>query len=457
MKLFAVVLCSLGMVGVCRAASVQCVAGLPCAPSSGKPTGKPRPRVPTSPPVRSSKPPVKKAAPVLKPSAKRLPSSDENDSAAAPASRPANVASAKISPPARRNTTLADHLAKACYKSITSAAYDLAMKQCLEATQADPAYAVPYFYRGKLHSMNLQLEKALDEYTRFLELSPRDLDGLHNRGAVYFKAGKYDLAIKDYERALELNPQGYDGAHVDNADIAKAYMQQAMYDLAIPYLQAAVRLNPKNYEYHTDLGICLFNIKQYDLAVAEYNKSIELFPEGQAAKARLIETQNRKAEVEKQIADKTTEFESGKLPFSALTDRARIYFHEKQLVRAADDLARALDLDPTYVPAHHLRGQVYLAEKRYEAAIVSFSKAIDLDPNYVNAYVKRGQGLLERNQPERALSDLNVAISKLPSEPEAYRLRARVYDALGRSAEAQADRKRVADLSAGAPSTVKNQ
>jgi tetratricopeptide (TPR) repeat protein len=50
-------------------------------------------------------------------------------------------------------------------------------------------------------------DKAITDYSRAIELNPRDAKAYYNRGNAYDNKGQYDKAITDYSRAIELNPR----------------------------------------------------------------------------------------------------------------------------------------------------------------------------------------------------------------------------------------------------------
>ena len=49
------------------------------------------------------------------------------------------------------------------------------------------------------------LDRAIADYTRAIELNPTDAEAYHGRGIAHAAKGNYDEAIKDYDRALLLN------------------------------------------------------------------------------------------------------------------------------------------------------------------------------------------------------------------------------------------------------------
>ena len=49
--------------------------------------------------------------------------------------------------------------------------------------------------------------KAIDDYTRAIELDPKDTKAYYNRGLAYSNLRQYQKAIDDYTRTIELDPK----------------------------------------------------------------------------------------------------------------------------------------------------------------------------------------------------------------------------------------------------------
>lgn len=70
-----------------------------------------------------------------------------------------------------------------------------------------PELPEPYVGRGNIYFLAGKLDKAIDDYTRAMDLK---LTRMHiaylNRGMAYEKQGRLDVAEADYRKALELLP-----------------------------------------------------------------------------------------------------------------------------------------------------------------------------------------------------------------------------------------------------------
>ncbi len=68
----------------------------------------------------------------------------------------------------------------------------------------------PYSFAGMDEGNKGQLETAMADFNRALQLSPKDADVLYNRGMVYDDIGDRDRAIADYSAAILVSPDNHD-------------------------------------------------------------------------------------------------------------------------------------------------------------------------------------------------------------------------------------------------------
>lgn len=83
-------------------------------------------------------------------------------------------------------------------------------------------------------------KKAIDLFTRAIDLSPNTYGIYQHRGAAYAETGRHLEAIVDYDVAIRLNPS-YPDTYVDRGNSQHAIEQ---YDRAIKDYTEAIRLRP---------------------------------------------------------------------------------------------------------------------------------------------------------------------------------------------------------------------
>ncbi len=74
---------------------------------------------------------------------------------------------------------------------------------------------------------NVQLESALEDCTKAIQLSDQPSDKLDSRGAVYLRLGKYTEAIADFDAALKITPDYASALYQRSIAYAKTGQQEA--------------------------------------------------------------------------------------------------------------------------------------------------------------------------------------------------------------------------------------
>jgi tetratricopeptide (TPR) repeat protein len=117
-----------------------------------------------------------------------------------------------------------------------------------------------YLNRGITYGEKGQLDQAILDFTKALEINSRFGDAYYNRGLAYNKKGRYDLAISDLNKALEINP-GLAEAYNSRG---YAYQNKAQYDQAISDLNKALELNPNLAYAYYNRAIAYCFKKEYE-------------------------------------------------------------------------------------------------------------------------------------------------------------------------------------------------
>ncbi len=96
----------------------------------------------------------------------------------------------------------------------------------------------------------------------------------NNRCFGYSLKGQLDLALADCAKAIELDPK-YDSPHIGLGNI---YLKKGQYDIAITEYSKAIEINPTESQSYTGRGVAYEHKGLYDKSLADYNKAIELKP-----------------------------------------------------------------------------------------------------------------------------------------------------------------------------------
>jgi superkiller protein 3 len=100
----------------------------------------------------------------------------------------------------------------------------------------------------------------------------RPTDGLYQSGLAAFKANNYARAEQVFRELQGIDPT--DSRAVGG--ITEVYMAQQKEAEAVEFVRAEIQKYPERSEYHLILGNILVRTKQYDSAIAEYQKLLDL-------------------------------------------------------------------------------------------------------------------------------------------------------------------------------------
>ena len=142
----------------------------------------------------------------------------------------------------------------------------------------------------------------------------------------------------------------------------------------------------------------------YDFAIKDYTKAIELKPE-----------------------------------FTIYYNRGNTYYEKGDYDRAIEDYTKAIELNPIFANVYINRGNVYSDIGDYDRAIKDHTKAIELNPNSANAYNNRGVAYGEKDDADFAIENYTKAIELNPNHDVAYYNRGIVWLHLQKWNKAKAD------------------
>lgn len=286
------------------------------------------------------------------------------------------------------------------------------------------------------------------DYDKLIKLNPKSVDFWSNRGWAYEKLGELDKALADYDKCIELNPNNeFAKEHRKEVLVeinkngnkeVKILMEQADsfqkdkdYTRAAEYYTQVLSLNPNYQDAYFKRGLTYIYMKKYDLAVADYNKLLELNPTyyTSAYNNRGVAYKNLK-EYDKAVADFTRALEMDSTNKHATKNRGDCYREQKNYSQALEDYTQALSIDSNYQDAYFWRAWIYGELKNYEKALTDWNRLIELNPNYgSNAYNNRGWAYEKLGELDKALADYDKAIELNPSDI-AKENRQRVLDKL---------------------------
>ena len=195
--------------------------------------------------------------------------------------------------------------------------------------------------------------------------------------------------------------------------LANVEFRRRKYELAIAYYDKAINLDPNDAHTYYYRGCVYRSQEQHELAIENYDKAIDLTTEDHV------------------------EF---------YDERARANFSLKRYWSAIEDYSEAIRIFPNNGNYYYQRGLAKAAQKQYEAAIADYDEVIRIHPRHTELYRWRGFAKYELERYEAAIADYNEAIRIHPHDRKSYYQRGLAKYGLKQYKAAITDFNKVIDL-----------
>jgi adenylate cyclase len=177
-----------------------------------------------------------------------------------------------------------------------------------KALDLDDSLAEAYASRGLLDTVELQLERAVVDFARAIELKPNYATAHHWLMLGQLALGRFDPALAEGKRALELDPLSV----IINADVSWTYACAHQFDEAEKRVRKTLEIDPRFFLAHYYLGGILQLQGHLNEAIPEFQKSVDLNNDAYsiAMLGQAYARDGQKAEAQKILARLTEESKS---------------------------------------------------------------------------------------------------------------------------------------------------
>jgi serine/threonine-protein kinase len=165
----------------------------------------------------------------------------------------------------------------------------------------------------------------------------------------------------------------------------------------------------------------------YDRAIADYGKAIELKPGFAAAYSGRGSTYRRKKEYERAIRDFGMALELDSTFATAYGGRGLVHLEKGNLDLAIADCNKAIELNPRWAIPYYGRGVAYEKKGQHDLATADFTRAVEIAPDLADVYAHRGAVYLDIRNWSCAIEDYTKAIELGPDDAAAYCNRGSAY------------------------------
>jgi tetratricopeptide (TPR) repeat protein len=156
---------------------------------------------------------------------------------------------------------------------------DLRIRGCTERIRQFPSDAAAYFRRGEAYMSQGELDRAIADTSRVVQIDGWYAAAYFTRGMAYERKEQYDRAIADYGKTIEINPR-HAGAHSARAVV---YIRTGQPALALRDAERAVNLEPYEVDIVATRGRIYEALGRRDDAIADYRQVLAADPSAQVA------------------------------------------------------------------------------------------------------------------------------------------------------------------------------
>ncbi|MCA6073272.1 tetratricopeptide repeat protein [Fulvivirga sedimenti] len=268
----------------------------------------------------------------------------------------------------------ADQLFERGYNYLT-ADRSKAIELLSECIKEDPAYEKAYYHRGIAYFKNGEYEKALADFNKAQELSPKLSILWMYKGFTYRNMGKLDEAVNSFSNYISKNP-------TDTSAYSYILRGRMKYELgdfqgAVKDYDLAIRLRPFEEKY-------------------QYYRFIALYDNGQYKEA---------LEAVRRLTVLNQDF------YGYYYYKGNVFQKLGRYDSAVFMYNIAILKNSRNADSYFGRGKAYLELYRPDRAEEDLSKAIELDPKEPSYYAERGNIRYSENDLEGACADWNTANS----------------------------------------------
>jgi tetratricopeptide (TPR) repeat protein len=249
----------------------------------------------------------------------------------------------------------------------------------------------------------------LGSYKLTLEVDGKDVDNVNNVRTKLGESTSIDFNMKEtMQRSQSLAKAAETGTLTKEQERGMSAEQKAALEKATKEREQAMSKN-KALNDAFNAGMQAMQGKQWDAAIATFNKAAEMDPKQSVIWAQLADAYSQAAS-QKTGADAQASLDKGIEAFGKALELkpddaamhnnyALALVKAKKIPEAQAELAKAAQLDPPNAGRYFYNlGAVMINSGQNDAAGDAFKKAIDTDPNYADAQYQYGMYLLGKAQ-----------------------------------------------------------
>jgi len=267
-----------------------------------------------------------------------------------------------------------------------------------EIVAADPKNPRAYYVLAALEKSSGNSDKALEIYRKIIGISRAETSAIYKSGLIRIEKGELDKADASSDELIKNFPKKAEGYRLKGL----VNYQRKKYTEAISQLLNSVKIAP-TLEGHYFLGLCYYNLGEFENALSQFRKVLDVMPTSR--QARLM--------------------------------TAATLLTQKRIDDAIAETNKVLQQDDRDAGAHNMLGNAYMAKGMFEEGMQELNRATKIDPRMVDAYQRKGYYYFTRGKNAEGEMELAAAVKMAPDSLNSRLLLASYYTRKGNDVKAQ--------------------
>jgi len=257
-----------------------------------------------------------------------------------------------------------------------------------EIITSDPKNAQAYYMLASLEKSSGNSDKALAIYQKIIAVSHSETLAIYKSGIIQIEKDQLDIADKAADDLIKNFPKRAEGYNLKG----RVNYHRKKYADASSSFQNAIKIWPSQEAYYF-LGLCYFNLADYESALSQFRKILDVVPT--VRQARLM--------------------------------TGLILMKQKRVDDAIGEINKVLQQDDKDAVAHNMLGNAYMAKGMFEEGMSELNRATKIDPRMVDAYQKKGYYYFSHGKNAEGEMELATAVKMAPDSANSRLLLASYY------------------------------
>lgn len=251
------------------------------------------------------------------------------------------------------------------------------------------------------------------------------------QGLIYYDYARSNREKKAYQAAIDLYTEGlaFGENHKLYYERGITYALQGNYDKALKDYNRAIQIFPEDYSYYYRRSNAYIHMNRLDNAVKDINIALSLNPDNEDSIIRKKNLANRYT-VNAYDLDQNGDYHSAMVAIKKAIDldsteaynynlKSRLHIKFNQFYQAESDIIQAINLDNKNEAYYQLLDWLLAREQRFDEIIDFWDQYIQLVPGNASAFMERGGAKYRKGDFKGAHTDAEQA--KALGHPDADR------------------------------------